>query len=189
MLRLFCFLIAEVASDDRIASGEVAPPEGRLDCSDDQCLQFYKLGADTGQPVIFLHGLLDGIAGVQRLQSQFRKRGFRVYAPLRCGYGQSGPVPSSDRSIDVFIDQLETLIVRENLQRPIILGHRGGAAFAHIAARRLRDRVAGAVIVSGMGPVQKGRSRRLRPVLQPGNSLMLHWRARLEDHLGSYTVE
>ncbi|PCJ08944.1 MAG: hypothetical protein COB16_05095 [Rhodobacteraceae bacterium] len=155
MLRLFCFLIAEVASDDRIASGEVAPPEGRLDCSDDQCLQFYKLGADTGQPVIFLHGLLDGIAGVQRLQSQFRKRGFRVYAPLRCGYGQSGPVPSSDRSIDVFIDQLETLIVRENLQRPIILGHRGGAAFAHIAARRLRDRVAGAVIVSGMGPVQK----------------------------------
>lgn len=39
------------------------------------------------------------------------------------------------------------------------------------------------------GLVRGGRSRRLRPVLQPGNSLMLHWRARLEDHLGSYTVE
>lgn len=39
------------------------------------------------------------------------------------------------------------------------------------------------------GLVRGGRSRRLRPVLQPGNSVMLHWRARLEDHLGSYTVE
>lgn len=39
------------------------------------------------------------------------------------------------------------------------------------------------------GLVRGGRSRRLRPVLQPGNSLMLHWRARLEDHLGSYSVE
>jgi len=70
-------------------------------------------------------------------------------------YGQSGPVPTVERSIDVFIDQLETLIERENLRNPILLGHRGGAAFAHIAARRLRDRVAGAVIVSGLGPVQK----------------------------------
>lgn len=155
MLRLFCFLIAEVASDDKVANGEVAPPDGHVEMPDGQCLQFFKLGAETGQPVIFLHGLLDGIAGVQRLQQQFRKRGFRVYAPLRCGYGQSGPVPSSERSMDVFIDQLETLIKRENLQRPILLGHRGGAAFAHIAARRLRDRIAGAVVVSGMGPVQK----------------------------------
>jgi len=157
MLRLFCFLIAEVASDDRIASGEVPPPDGHVELPDGQCLQFFKLGAETGQPVIFLHGLLDGIAGVQRLQLQFRKRGFRVYAPLRCGYGQSGPVPSNERSMDVFIDQLETMIKRENLQRPILLGHRGGAAFAHIAARRLRDRIAGAVVVSGMGPVQKLR--------------------------------
>lgn len=157
MLRLFCFLIAEVASDDRIASGEVAPSGGHIELPKGHRLQFFKLGAETGQPVIFLHGLLDGIAGVQRLQLQFRKRGFRVYAPLRCGYGQSGPVPSNERSMDVFIDQLETMIKRENLQRPILLGHRGGAAFAHIAARRLRDRIAGAVVVSGMGPVQKLR--------------------------------
>lgn len=157
MLRLFCFLIAEVASDEAVASGDTAPELGQVKLSDGRSLQFYKLGAETGQPVIFLHGLLDGIAGVQRLQSQFRKRGFRVYAPLRCGYGESGPVPDPESSIDVFIDQLETLIDRENLRRPILLGHRGGAAFAHIAARRLRDKVAGAVIVSGMGPVQKLR--------------------------------
>jgi len=39
------------------------------------------------------------------------------------------------------------------------------------------------------GVVRGGASRRLAPVLQPGAQLDLTWRARLEDHLGSFTVE
>lgn len=40
-----------------------------------------------------------------------------------------------------------------------------------------------------MGIVRGGRSRRLQPVLQPGNSVDLVWRARLDEHLGQYQVE
>ena len=40
-----------------------------------------------------------------------------------------------------------------------------------------------------LGLVKGGRSRALRPVLQPGNSVMAAWRARLEDQLGVFTVE
>ena len=40
-----------------------------------------------------------------------------------------------------------------------------------------------------LGIVKGGRSARLRPVLQPGNSVDLVWRARLEEHLGVYAVE
>ena len=40
-----------------------------------------------------------------------------------------------------------------------------------------------------LGLVRGGRSRRLRPVLQPGNSVRARWHARLEDHLGTYTIE
>jgi DNA repair protein RecO (recombination protein O) len=39
------------------------------------------------------------------------------------------------------------------------------------------------------GLVRGGASRRSKPSLQPGNSVHLVWRARLVDHLGSYTVE
>ncbi|MBW7921340.1 MAG: DNA repair protein RecO [Rubellimicrobium sp.] len=39
------------------------------------------------------------------------------------------------------------------------------------------------------GVVRGGVGRRLRPVLQPGGDLAVRWQARLEDHLGSYTVE
>ncbi len=40
-----------------------------------------------------------------------------------------------------------------------------------------------------LGLVRGGASRRVTPLLQPGNRLHLHWRARLADHLGSFTAE
>src|SRR6056297_2772942 len=39
------------------------------------------------------------------------------------------------------------------------------------------------------GVVRGGASRKMAPVLQPGAQLDLTWRARLEDHLGAFTVE
>ena len=40
-----------------------------------------------------------------------------------------------------------------------------------------------------LGLVHGGRSRRLQPVLQPGNSVLATWRARLDEGLGSFRVE
>lgn len=40
-----------------------------------------------------------------------------------------------------------------------------------------------------LGLVRGGAGRRFKGALQSGNSLSAHWRARLEDHLGTYTVE
>lgn len=40
-----------------------------------------------------------------------------------------------------------------------------------------------------LGLVKGARSRRFQPVLQTGNSLLVNWRARLETHLGLFSVE
>ena len=40
-----------------------------------------------------------------------------------------------------------------------------------------------------LGLVRGGRSRRSRPVLQAGNIVAAHWHARLEEHLGNFTLE
>src|ERR1700754_441008 len=40
-----------------------------------------------------------------------------------------------------------------------------------------------------LGLVRGGSSSRLRPILQPGNTVSATWRARLDEHLGNYTVE
>jgi DNA repair protein RecO (recombination protein O) len=39
------------------------------------------------------------------------------------------------------------------------------------------------------GVVRGGVSRRMAPVLQPGSDVAVTWRARLEDHIGTFTVE
>lgn len=39
------------------------------------------------------------------------------------------------------------------------------------------------------GVVRGGTSRKMTPILQPGGQVDVAWRARLEEHLGSFTVE
>jgi DNA repair protein RecO (recombination protein O) len=39
------------------------------------------------------------------------------------------------------------------------------------------------------GLVRGGTSARMRPVLQPGNTVRAVWRARLDEHLGTYALE
>lgn len=39
------------------------------------------------------------------------------------------------------------------------------------------------------GIVRGGASRKIAPILQPGAQLDVTWRARLEEHIGSFTVE
>lgn len=40
-----------------------------------------------------------------------------------------------------------------------------------------------------LGMVRGGRSRRMQPLLQPGNRVELVWRARLDEHMGLFQVE
>ena len=40
-----------------------------------------------------------------------------------------------------------------------------------------------------LGLVRGGSSKRMRPMLQPGNSVSAVWRARLDEHLGYYVIE
>lgn len=40
-----------------------------------------------------------------------------------------------------------------------------------------------------LGLVRGGVSRRMKPYLQPGNSVRAIWRARLDEHLGNFAVE
>jgi DNA repair protein RecO (recombination protein O) len=40
-----------------------------------------------------------------------------------------------------------------------------------------------------LGLVRGGAGKRMRPLLQPGNSVTAVWRARLDEHLGYYMIE
>src|SRR5690348_3772679 len=40
-----------------------------------------------------------------------------------------------------------------------------------------------------LGLVRGGFSSRMKPILQPGNSVSATWRARLDEHLGNFAIE
>ncbi|MEE9314908.1 MAG: DNA repair protein RecO [Rhizobiaceae bacterium] len=65
----------------------------------------------------------------------------------------------------------------------IVLGVRKHGETSVIAELLTRDRG------RHLGLVHGGRSRKMRPVLQPGNSINVTWRARLDEHLGQFKVE
>ncbi len=71
----------------------------------------------------------------------------------------------------------------EWLDRGIVLGVRKHGETSVIA--EIMTRAHG----RHMGLVQGGRGRSLRPLLQPGNSVNAVWRARLEDHLGTFKLD
>ncbi|MBQ4824711.1 alpha/beta hydrolase [Leisingera sp. HS039] len=193
LIRLAAFLINEHVRDLKIARGELLPPSEEIEDRSGRRSQFFRFGAETGQPVIFVHGVLDGIVPLQRLQPQLRTLGFRVYAPMRAGYGGSVPLQRGQDPADAFVQQLDALITRENLQRPVLLSHRGGALYGCAAANRLHSRISGLVAVasncsitsprqfSGLSgyawlvAFSAARARWMLPVLMKAWSGALHW--------------
>ncbi|OED47101.1 hypothetical protein AB838_17620 [Rhodobacteraceae bacterium (ex Bugula neritina AB1)] len=157
LIRLAAFLMNEHSRDLAIARGTQLPPSGTFEDSSGQRSQYFRLGAETGQPVIFLHGMLDGIAPLQRLQPQLRQLGFRVYVPMRRGYGGSVPLRRGEDPAAAFVRQLEALMAYKNLQRPVLLSHRGGALYGFLAARQLHSRIAGLVAVASNCSINSAR--------------------------------
>ncbi|APG48055.1 alpha/beta fold hydrolase [Phaeobacter porticola] len=153
MLRFLAYLMKQTVRDTEIATGADLPLQHKLDLPSGLRSRYLCFGAEQGRPVIFVHGIFDGVAGVQRLQHRLRARGLRLFAPLRFGYGASDRLPREADPIDLFVTQLEALMDAEGLDAPILLGHRSGCLFAAVAARRLRDRLGGVICVGATLPL------------------------------------
>ncbi len=153
LIRLVAFLINEEArTGDR--AGKTALRDESFAARDGRRVQLFRAGRATGRPpIIFLHGMLDAVAVLEYLSPQLVARGYEVLAPMRPGFGQSDPVLRPETIMDVVTDQIAELIDRENLDRPIVVGHLAGGIYAHVLAHRLRDRVTGAVAISSGVPI------------------------------------
>ena len=78
---------------------------------------------------------------------------------------------------------LQQIVTKSN--RPVVVAESGIENRAQGAEAELLTREHG----RHLGLVRGGYGSRLKPVLQPGNSLRAVWRARLDEHLGVYAVE
>jgi pimeloyl-ACP methyl ester carboxylesterase len=123
----------------------------------------------TSLPILALHGWLDNASSFDLLIPHLPARQ-RVVALDLPGHGQSEHRPPGVNAY--FIDYVPIVFdVADRLgwERLILMGHSMGAGIGTLAAGTLAERIAGLILIDGMGPlseVDEGAPARLRSFLQ-----------------------
>lgn len=130
-------------------------------------MQLYQCGDPKGRPAIYLHGMMDGLAPLQYLKDRLHRRGLRILAPVRPGYGRSEPVADPHAALRAMSDHVGELMDRFDIRRAAVLGHMAGVVQGHTICAGGDPRVRGMVAVAGSGPLLRrdqfhGMARRQR---------------------------
>jgi len=129
----------------------VALPNGRR-------MPYRVLGPANGRPVIFLHGMLDGIAITEAIAKELHERGIKLIAPERPFFGSAPGAPTAPReALAAFSADLEVLCEHLKLSDSVVLGHMAGAVYAFAFADRAPGRVRAIVNVAGGVPITSPR--------------------------------
>jgi pimeloyl-ACP methyl ester carboxylesterase len=158
--------------------------DARLDqtvrLADGRLLGYAEFGDPNGRPLFYFHGSpgsrLEGrLSGLEA-----ERRGIRLIAPDRPGFGLSDPKPG--RSIPEWPDDVVELADALSLERFAVMGGSGGGPYAAACALRTPERLTAVGIVSGVGPFDvpnatKGMGRQNRMIF--GIARRAPWLLRL----------
>lgn len=111
------------------------------------------LGAEEGRPVIFIHGMMDGVAITQEISRELKKNNLKLISPVRPGFGSAHPQGRMKEAPEDFARILLALCQKMKIQDALLLGHMSGSVFAFAAARLLRQHARGIVNISGGVPI------------------------------------
>jgi pimeloyl-ACP methyl ester carboxylesterase len=122
-----------------------------MDLPDDRELAWLELGDPTGPPVFVFHGTPGSRLQVSFDEEPITGAGVRFIAPDRPGYGHS--TFHRGRQLADWVSDVSCLADHLEIERFSVVGISGGGPHAAVCARFLADRVVGAAIVSGVGPL------------------------------------
>ncbi len=116
-------------------------------------LDVMTIGPDSGRPVIFIHGMMDGRELTAEMQDMVSARGIRLICPARPNFGESAPDgPPAGASVR-FADDVAAIMDHFGIESCPLMGFGAGAVYTFAAAARLGSRVTHVVNVSGGVPI------------------------------------
>lgn len=149
---------------DTLLAGKNVPPQtvhsGRLEkfiLPDGRNMPVHLLGPEDGIPVIFIHGMLDGVAITSRIQQLLERYHIRMIAPVRPNFGSASKDTRVRLAPQIFADDITTLINRLGVTRCLAFGHMAGSVYAFAAAKASAQAVCGVVTLSGGVPIKSVR--------------------------------
>lgn len=129
---------------------------GYLYLNDGRRLGYLLCGDPKGKPVLCFHGYPGSRLDFRWLHEEAAKRGLKLIAADRPGIGLSDPLPG--RSLTDFGGDMEELMARLRLKRPVVMGVSGGGPYALACLCRLQEKVRAGVVVCGLGPMDTEES-------------------------------
>ncbi len=128
--------------------------ESRLILPSGRMLSYREFGAPGGRPVLYLHGMMGGPDLPEQVKTDAQRRGIRILAPSRPGFGRSDTIPATDmelvrqscRDLVAFLDAL-------SIRRVFVIGNLSAVGIAVNFADRFPDRCVGVINAGYSGVV------------------------------------
>ena len=163
------------------------PPADRtaqvLRLSDGRRLGYAEYGDPAGAPLLFFHGTPGSRRVARWADPVARRRGIRLIAPDRPGFGLSDVQPG--RTLGAWPADVIELADALAIGRFAVAGVSGGGAYVAACAWRLGDRLRHAGIISGMGPIDDpGLAAHLSRRYRAGFALVRRLPAAVRGALG-----
>lgn len=118
---------------------------------DGRRLGYLECGDPKGKPVLCFHGYPGSRLDFRWLEQAAGNRGLKLIAVDRPGIGLSDPV--EPRSLTDFGGDIEELMERLRLKRPVVMGVSGGGPYVLACLSRLGKKIRAGVVVCGLGPM------------------------------------
>ncbi len=128
-------------------------PPARVVLPDGRALAYAEFGDPAGVPFIFMHGVPSSRLAGMLFHDGACRRGVRVIAPDRPGYGWSDLKP--DRAILDWPADVVALANHLGIGRFGVVGISGAVPYVLACAMKLPQRVSHVAIISGLGPVKE----------------------------------
>jgi pimeloyl-ACP methyl ester carboxylesterase len=133
--------------------GHVMEREHRIRLADGRTLAIIELGDAGGSPVLYFHGYPGSRLEGRVAAGAARRRGLRLLAPDRPGFGESTFLPG--RTIGAWAEDIAELADRFELEHFAILGVSGGGPYALACAARIPERISRVALIGAPGPLTR----------------------------------
>jgi len=116
-------------------------------------LPLHMAGPADGDPLLFIHGMLDGFKLTPAGEAALEEFGFRLIAPTRPSFGSAAPLKSLNDPVGEFASQLRAVADDLDIENAVVLGHMSGGVVGFGCMPALGRRAKCLVSLSGGSPI------------------------------------
>jgi len=122
---------------------------------DGRAMPYHVFGPASGRPVLYIHGMLDGLLQFDTLGPALKKAKLRIIAPERPGFGsaQIDDSPIKDR-LARFCADICDLLDALGIARLPVVGHMTGSVYSFAMAAHAPQRISAVYNVAGAVPMR-----------------------------------